>query len=79
MGSIGGHEVLGIPRVAATGVGVVQNSHEHLSPTGELKVAGKVDRKLLAGGKPSENHGGNVCVRRGYTFNQTIVERVARE
>jgi hypothetical protein len=69
--------VLGIPRVAATGVGVVQNSHEHLSPTGELKVAGKVDRKLP--GKSSENHGGNVCVRRGFTSNQTIVERVARE
>jgi hypothetical protein len=43
--------VLGIPRVAATSVSVVQNSHEHLSPTGELKVAGKVDRKLLAGGE----------------------------
>jgi hypothetical protein len=46
--------VLGIPRAAATGVGVVQNSHEHLSPAGELKVAGKVDRNCLPG-KSSEN------------------------
>ena len=70
--------MLGIPRVAATGVGVVQNSHEHLSPTGELKVAGEWTANCLPG-KSSENHGGNVCVRRGFTFNQTIVERVARE
>jgi hypothetical protein len=42
--------VLGIPRAAATGV--VQNSHEHLSPTGELKVAGEWTANCLPGKSP---------------------------
>jgi hypothetical protein len=43
-----------------------------------LKSPGKWTANCLPGKSP-ENHGGNVCVRRGFTFNQTIVERVARE